>query len=86
MAITVNRTQADELADVERALRAARKELQNWAAHCDRMLANPDDAPAIAMQARRSARIVEAHLDEAHVHTIASRMYRDDAELISGDR
>ncbi|WP_152361447.1 hypothetical protein [Microlunatus speluncae] len=86
MAITVNRTQADDLADAERAIRAARKELHNWSAHCAAMLANPDEAPAIAMQARRSARIVEAHLDEAHVHTIAARMYDDGPALISEDR
>ena len=69
----LQRTPAEELAAAGEALRAARAEFRNWAAHCDRMLADPEDAAAIAWQARRSALIVQALLDEAEVCTMAAR-------------
>lgn len=75
MATLVTRTPDDDLVDAAHALRAARAEFSNWTAHCEHLLrVDLDDAPGIVFQARRSARIVQALLDEAETLSMSAVM------------
>jgi len=72
MGMNAARTQADDVADAAAAVEAARREMNNWLAHLARMADPSVEVEAVAMQARRSGRIVAALVAEAEDKTRAA--------------
>lgn len=62
------RTAAEDLADAFAALAVAQDALRETLGHVDRIIQNPTDPAGIAHQARRTARITAASLDEVGEH------------------
>jgi hypothetical protein len=74
MATDLIRTPADDAAAAVAALDRAFCEMRNWYSHLEQMAAHPEDRDAIAFQARRSARIVSALLEEAVDHASCGQL------------
>ena len=62
------RTAAEDLADALDALAVSRDALRETLGHIDRIIQSPADPVGVAHQARRTARIAAASLDEAGAH------------------
>lgn len=69
------RTWEDHVAEAQAALDAAARVVAHLQAHVGALASAGEDSPAIAMQANRSARIVEALVADAQVKLRTARHF-----------
>lgn len=78
------RTAAEEIAEATAKLDAAIAEMHNWRTHLVTMAQEPANREAVAHQARRSAGIVAALIDEAAAGTrVAERLQAAQLKVVS---